>query len=340
MERPNAEIDPKGALPTFTETSSKELNDIHASFRNFVFLPSHLLKRQKNTIYKAKYKSMLESEPVYAEVGEEKIKLQHINQLTDKPNVRTSIARMLDLMGEFNEWNNLPAFLVGLHKAKSPLRGPTLERIARRANGAGRQDVVMNCIRMFGKTDFVLKDQAVVREVMLGAHMRAQQGSWEELPTRKALAQAEKVVELLENPAHSGGYKVEKHDPRAQPDIIGVVLELAAVRASSHLGGKDEDGKVLTYAERLWATWGNADLISETWYDANQKLSMWAPTWNGLKMAAKVLEPESSALGNINHSLRDLEQFLLLAKDMVVSNAPKKKSKQRGLEFYDAVSSQ
>ncbi|KAI9707622.1 MAG: hypothetical protein M1836_000583 [Candelina mexicana] len=327
---------PTGALPSFTETSSSELNDLLSSFRNTVFLPSHLRRRQEDTIYKLKYKPMLESEAVYAEIGDEKIRLQHINPLTDKPNIPKSLARILNLMGESNEWSNLPAFLDGLRTAKAHLSSAQLEKIARRANQAARQDVVMDCIRRVGKTNFVLKDQNVVREVVLGAHLRAQQGNWEELPTRKALAQAEQTVELLEDPAHSGGYKVREEDPRAQPDIIGIVLELAAVRASRHLSEKDEDGKVSMYAERLTATWGNADFSSETWHDANRKLVMWAPAWHGLKLVTDILEPRSHISEQIKSSLQDLERFLALAKDMVASDAPTG-NKPRGLQFYEAI---
>ncbi|KAI9789506.1 MAG: hypothetical protein M1835_001628 [Candelina submexicana] len=329
---------PTGGLPSFTETSSSELNNLLSTFRNTVFLPSHLVQRQKDTIYKLKYKPMLESEAFDTEIGDEKIQLQHINPLTDKPNISKSLVRILDLMGESNDWSNLPAFLEGLRTAKARLSSAQLEKIARKANQAARQDVVMDCIRRVGKTNFVLKDQNVVREVVLGAHLRAQQGNWEELSTRKALAQAEQTVELLEDPAHSGGHKVREEDPRAQPDIIGIVLDLAAIRASRHLFGKDEDGKVLMYAERLMATWGNADFSSETWYDANHKLVMWAPAWHGLKLVTDVLEPRSRISEQIKSSLRDLEKILALAKDMVASEAPTGKER-RGLQFYDAMSS-
>lgn len=328
----------KGALPTFKETSSPDLNDILASFRNAVFVPSHLLKLQKDYIYKAKYKPMLESQAIYAEIGDEKIQLRHIDKLRDMPNIRGSINRMLDLMEKTGDWSNLPACLEGLQTAKALLANAILEKIARRANESGRQDVVMDCIRRASKTNYVLKNRDVVREVMLGAHLRAQQAGWEEVPTRKALAQAEQVAELLEDPAHTGGSKVGKTDPRAQPDIIGIVLELAGVRASRHLSGKDEDGKVLAYAERLIATWGNADVRLNRSLDANKTLSMWVPAWHGLKLAAEILEPESSACKQLPEVFNALEGYLARAKNVLVSHELKKK--WRGLLMYDAILNQ
>lgn len=281
---------------------------------------------------------MLKSEAIYAEIGDEKIQLRHIDKLRDMPNIRGSITRMLDLMGESGDWSNLPACLEGLQTAKTRLSNAILEKIARKANQAGRCDVVMDCIRRVGKTNYVLKNRDVVREVMLGAHLRAQQAGWEEVPTEKALAQAEQVVELLEDPAHSGGSKVGKMDPRAQPDIIGIVLELAAVRASRHLSGKDEDGKALAYAERLIATWENADVRLNTRLDAHRTLTMWVPAWHGSKLAVEILGPEFSACNQLTEVFNALEGYLARAKDILVSDEQKRE--WRGLLMYDAILNQ
>jgi hypothetical protein len=55
----------------------------------------------------------------------------------------------------------------------------------------------------------------------------------------------------MEHPAHCGSRKVAEQDPRAEPYVIAIPLELSAHEALK--SGKDEAGKVEAYSTRLIA---------------------------------------------------------------------------------------
>ncbi len=157
-----------GALPTFTPTSDAELDTILSTFRSKVFVPSHLLKRHRDLVYRKRHRPLLNVEPITVMIGAEEVPLEPLDHLSSEPNMRREFSRMLSLMKEAKDWNSLPGFLAGCHTAKRKVDARLLEKMVRKANEAGRQRTVMECIRRSDTTGFILGDARIVREVKVG----------------------------------------------------------------------------------------------------------------------------------------------------------------------------
>ncbi|KAI9765310.1 MAG: hypothetical protein M1840_007509 [Geoglossum simile] len=296
----------KGGVPTFRPTSSTEIDKILASFRDKIFIPSHLPKAYRDMIYSAESRKALlsDTDPVYVDLqcdnGETtKFRLEPIDALRDEPRTSHNVNTLLELMKP-EDFHIITPFLEGLYGAgrEKSIREPMLEKICRRANMVGRHDVTIECARRVRTTGFKLKYLRVARELIRGPYLLAKRG--DESQTGRALNQGEQVIELLESPAHTEGKGVKLTDPRAQPDIVGVVLAIAAIRVSNN-GGSDVDGKVKTYANRMKGTWGNSDLATEpptelrrvdAWY--GKKLVAWVPVLEGARLAREIVGAESA----------------------------------------------
>lgn len=245
-------------------------------------------------------------------------------------------------MKDGKDWQNLPKFLEGLQTAKRQLHVWQIEKMVRRANIAGRQGAVLECLRRPG-TGVRLTDVRVVREVMWGAVMKAQEGNWEKEAVEQAAKLARAVWDLLEDPNHV----VRARDvgpenvARARPEIVGVVVQLEAAKALLVGEGKDEGGKVETLIEMLLWCWANADLASGEmkWFDADHKVMMWAPLWHGMKMARRVLGEDSKYGKSLGEKIdQDLVPALKEAGD-IVARAPPQDRLRRGVKMYEELSS-
>ncbi|KAI9828393.1 MAG: hypothetical protein M1832_002821 [Thelocarpon impressellum] len=293
-----------GSLATFAPTSSPELDALLDTFRSKVFLPAHLLRPQRALVYRPRNAALLRSdEPVTVDLGSAQgVPLEPLDRLRDEPPTRKTFARMLALMRDLPEaWDNLPAFLEELRIAKRRLTAAQREKTVRCAAEAGRMDVVLECVKRAARTGLVIQDLPLAREVFWGAYAAALRASWsDEAVLRKSLGQAEALSTLLEEDAHCGSRPPSsRSDPRARPEISGVLLAL-----SGALYAKAPDAalknRVATHARRLRATWPNADFSAAAdagpgWSVANQRLLVWTPVLRGVRGALSVLDEMSEA---------------------------------------------
>jgi len=270
-------------------------------------------------------------------LGPEVHQLHPLNHLRDEPPTRPSFAKILDLMTESAEWKNLPGFLEGLQTAGRRVGAGQLEKMVRRANSAGRQGVVMECLRRVEGTGVRLGDDAgLVREVMLGAVMRAQAGKWEMVAVDGAARYARGVWDLLWDERHRGG-KTGGLDMRKAPEVAGIVVEMEAARAVK--GGGEGKGELEGWVQRLLGVWekGDRGLVDGDWSDANQKLLRWAPVWQGMVLARRVLGEESRLGKELRERVEeDLEPMLKKAREIVAANAPEK-GVRRGMKMYEQL---
>ncbi len=265
-----------------------------------------------------------------------------LNHLRDEPPTRQSFAKLLGLLKEGKDWQNLPGFLEGLKTAKRKLTSGQLEKMVRKANLIGRQGVILECLRRVEGTGVGLWDVKVVREVMLGAMMKAHEGNWEKGDVEQAIKLARAVWDLTEDSKHA----VKARDvgpenvPRTRPDIVGVMVQLEAAKAILSGEGKDEGGKVEGAVEMLLGCWADTEIGSGgmKWFDANHKLTIWAPVWHGTKLARKVLGEESKYGKTLEEIIKRLEPVLEEARDIVV-RAPQPKRLRRGVKMYEELSS-
>lgn len=329
---PHTKLIPYIAVPAFTETSSTELNDLLTKVRSTIFLPTHVSKGQQDLIYKPKYARSLETEPVTARIGGEDFVLKHIDVTTDVPGKRESLQQALNLMQEKRDWDNLPNLLQGLSQARYRPGMAMNLKILRKTGGAGRQDVILECLRRVKDTGMKLTNPTFTIQVLWWFQHKAVVSDWDNEETQKALAWAETAMVMLEDRNHWGKKTLSvEEDPREWPQIHGILLQLAAVRASKHKNGKDEDGKVAQYAKKLSSLqmpYKGPDL--KAFGQPNEWLSTHIPTLQGMKLAENILDPSSEVAIDLKVKAADLERLVLEAKEALeqqVSTSERKDGK-------------
>ncbi|KAK4542289.1 hypothetical protein LTR36_006942 [Oleoguttula mirabilis] len=283
-------------IPTFTETSTPELNDVLASMRSKHFTPAYLHASERRLIFGTKNRQTLADNPQTVTVGDEDIELQWLDRRNDIPNRTTLFHRAIDLMAagtDSKAWSNLPSLLAGLKGAGAKVEEKMMGKVVRKAVGAGRIAIVVQCLQQGGHTGMTLQSEQILEHVIWGLHMTAQRdGEWSEEAVLKALKAANQLGLLLETEEHGGGRYLREHDPRRRAEVLGVFLELAAVHAYKFQGGKDVDGKVKIYAERLLGCIdGAAQPLSHAPVPTGPQYEMLhgIPIWHGLHLAEKIL---------------------------------------------------
>jgi hypothetical protein len=286
--------------------------------------------------------SQLENEPVYATIGDEEIRLEHIELTTDVPPQATFL-RVLDLTQTPQDWNNILPLLEGLHHSK-PLPGNYQQRFIFAATEAGRISLLLQCLKQAESNGFSLASPVVRLNMFHAIRKTAKDAEWAEEPTQKCLKQAQQVVDLMEEPAHCGGKRVTLNDPRSQPYIIATPLEIAAVRVKNHLGGVDENGLVAKYTTRLLAALeqpGN-DLVrapldsanNTTYHFGQANEEYWAePDVSELtgRRAKGAPITISTHLNKLSMEYLPVRSALVLARDVLGSSAPR--------ETFDSITS-
>lgn len=115
----------------------------------------------------------------------------------------------------------------------------------------GQFGIILQCLKVANNTGLTLRDPETLEATIWGLRQIADQQDWSEEATATAIKHANEVASQLESEAHGTGKRIRKDDPRRDPFVLGVFLELAAVYAWRFKGGKDVDGKVKVFAERL-----------------------------------------------------------------------------------------
>lgn len=289
------------------ESTSSELDSVLSTFREDVFLPAHLTRTHRKRVFNRKIATKLEEEPVKVDVSGEEFRLRHVEK-TRQPDSVKGLFQAVSLMKDKKDWDNLPIIFEGMKTAGRKYKLHHLEKLVRKAGMAGRQDAILECARRVSKTDFVLRDASLVRQVMWWIQYKAVSNDWDAKNTQRALSIAEQISVLLEDPIHSGSRTIQSpDDARVRPEVVGILLELAAANAKQN--GSDADGKVQLYAERLinimrdGRTWDNALPKEDGWEGRNHWLRYATAILYGLKIAPEVLadaklQKELKALGS------------------------------------------
>ena len=335
-----------GAVPSFMESSSPELDDILSRFRSKVFLPAHLSKQHKDLIYRSRHQKLLSTEPVSVNISGEDFRLEHIDRTKDIPDTVRGIWKAISLMQNKNDWDNLAPLLEGLKDAKKELKPWFWSKLIRTAGRAGRLDIVLELARRSSSTGFVLREPTIVAELMWWIQYKATNNNWTEKQTKQALTWAEMVIVLLEDPKHSGNKAIlGDSDPRTLPEVIGVLLQLSSIRAARHLDGKDEDGKVAEYAERLIGTsldktFGVNPVDSDSLPDVYEKcayLRAIAPVLHGMKVAQQVLDPKSEVTQQLKSKIPELESLAAVQRTLILELLGEDVNLPLAVQHYDKL---
>ncbi|KAH6707538.1 hypothetical protein BKA61DRAFT_557960 [Leptodontidium sp. MPI-SDFR-AT-0119] len=326
-----------GAVPAFTEVSSPELQDLLTKLRERLFLPAHLSKGQQDLIFKPKYEKSLEVEPVTAIIAGEEFRLKHINIVKDVPGTTKSLRRALKLMKEKRDWDNLPNLLRGLRTVGFRFGRIRPETLVRKAGSAGRQDVILECLRRADETGLTLTDPLFVVQVFFWIQQKAMASNWDAEETKKALHWAEMVKEMMEDPKH---HAPEGSKSVAQlHEVNGILLELAAVRAVKQQGGKDGEGKVEKYALELLASPRDFEPREEASSGQNYWLSTNTPGLHGMKLAQTVLGPTSELSIGLKGMCEALEPLLSASRDELFEHSKlhSKEDQYSGVRIFDEL---
>lgn len=242
-----------GMVPTFTDSESAALNESLDTIRDRYFFPAYLNKQQRNLIYKDKYKQQLENSPAKVTLGDEDFDLVHVDRRKDLPARRPLVNSILKMMRENKEWNHLAPLLEGLHTARVTPDISMQERIIRQAAEDNSLHDVLTCLIKVDDTGMSLKNDEVLHWVLRGLRRGAAKHNWQRKYLAKSLTQSKVLASILEQDGHIRGktsHSLTDDDPRANPLVIGVYLELYGINAVKYQKGQDTDGSVKSYAER------------------------------------------------------------------------------------------
>jgi hypothetical protein len=248
---------PTAVIPTFTSTPSAELNDALEHFRNELFIPLGLPKRQQKSVFKPKYAEQLAHEPITVTInGNEEFtltpKLRH-----ELPSKKEAL-KILDIMVATGDFSNLFAFLSGLRMANYSINSNRWEYIIRKVSMAGKLSTIVECARQYNRTGLSLADINIARRLFFELHQTAMRANFDRKTSAYALNLAQQAAALMDAPEHS--FRAIYKDPKHQPFVIGTLLELSAavVLAKAQLPDtsiKAETAVLRDYAQKLDASW-------------------------------------------------------------------------------------
>ncbi len=322
------------------ETSSAELNDLLSEIRQKIMLPSHLSKQHQKLIYKKRYENELLTEPVIATIANEDFQLQHIDKRKNLPSQKKALFEAMSLMKEKKDWGNLPNLLAGLKLAGvNTSKLSVKNRILSLARKAGRHEVILECLLRAEDTGMQLKEPQFVTSVMRALQQRAFDTDWHEHELAKALKWAELVVVMMEEAKHAGSRILAgKDDPRLQPQLIGILLELASVKAVKHLEGRDVDGKVAEYSTRLLGTPLDFEPpASEREHVLNPWLWAHVPVLHGIYEALKVLDPSLPVAEGLRTKSEVLDSMVSTAYEKLADLVSKENKSLISLQMYEKL---
>ncbi|KAL1957019.1 hypothetical protein VTO42DRAFT_6396 [Malbranchea cinnamomea] len=312
----------KEPVPSFTPTSSPELDGLLEKFRKRLFIPMSLPQKYKKIIFSPKKSAELAKTPVLVPVNpglsEEQYQLEPLTH-EDLPR-RSEALEVLKRMQAPEDWRNLVPFLTGL---VSSGRSPTSKHcatIVRLAGKAGMSGVVLAAAKQASRTGLLLGYPEVARELFQSFHLKAQNAEFKGEELEAAFREAQEAAFLLYDPRHAP--EDPNEDPKVLPEIIGILLELSAARAIDAFGAKDKTGDVQKYASIVSANWkvGKFELPEE-WWETNNRLRYFVPLWHGMKLAQQVQEVKvDSALSKeLSNNMEVLGTQIEKAVQMVIS---------------------
>jgi hypothetical protein len=315
------------------------------TFRTKIFTPGALSKVHRDLIYKTKSHKLLLNDPGITVTisNDEELRLlpQH---MPDRPNKKKSLQRLVDLLQENSDWQNLPAFLEGMQLANEVLPKGYMERFIRKANEQGRSGILIRCAEMVKKTGLTLADPSVTIELFLGIHSRAARADFSGPEMAKALRQAQELALLMEKPEHCGGdaaCRPGHRDMRRDLTVLGTLLELRAAQADQTATGDVIFARVETLAAKIVAFWPQqqqqqALAVDEDATVARQQMERWLPLWAGFKLARKGPWLRDMELrGKVTKAYEELNQLIEQARVKVEEAA--RGRMRRCLHMYNDV---
>ncbi|KAJ5776975.1 hypothetical protein N7520_000221 [Penicillium odoratum] len=277
----------KSAIPTFSPTASTELNQALEHWRQDLFIPFGLPKRQRMSMFKEKHARRLEDEPITVKISETEEYTLRPLKLSELPKSKEAI-NVFRLMEAANDYKNLVPFLNGLWNAQMTISPARWQYLIRKTGSAGRLSLIIECARQEKHTGLSLQDNDIAERLFFEFHRMAHDAGFKGEQVNKALRMAKQAVDIMDTYAPSPAT-----NPKYQPYVIGTLLELSAARALEEAGGKDKNNEVLNYVRKLIACWHLGDFapIPMAQFDAelvNQRFIESVAVCTGLQLSLSI----------------------------------------------------
>lgn len=325
-------------IPTFQPTSSSELDAILLEVRNKIFLPEIVNSTVRKLIYRPARQQILLNEPGVTQSLSDGTEIQVMPLgIHDRPKKHQTLFKILELMIQTGQWENLPTLLEGLKLSKQhPEKTDWFPKLIRKASEVGQFDIILKCAQNGEKTGVLFTNPDVVREIIPALHNAAVSAEWKGEDLDRINTLVENLVSIIYSTASTHKLRTGQDvDYRKSPEVLGLILELAVAKAQTVHGGKDTDGKVLNYVQKLDVLWPFGD------YTVNEKhpsqtLSWLVPMWNAVRQALAIESVAKSPAGlSLKEKFQDLDRIVQEAKEKCAAEA--KGKPRRGLKMYNAV---
>ena len=294
------------AIPTFTSTSSPELDEALERFRNELFIPLALPKRQRKSVFREKYAAQLQNEPITVKISETEEFTLTPKTRHDLPSKKEAL-EVLKMMVAAKNFSNLFPYLSALRMSNYAINSDRWEYIIRKTSDAGKLSTIIECARQSHRTGLSLGNKNIARRLFFELHRTAAKADFKGIPTVKALKLATEAASLMDAPEHS--VKDIQDDPKHQPFVIGTLLELSAACAQF----KEADiALVRGYAQKLDAAWsrGNFKNDAATGFEIIERLEENLAIYNGMRLALG-FPKASQDTGNFKARCNELRGVLI-----------------------------
>ncbi|KAJ5406007.1 hypothetical protein N7465_007291 [Penicillium sp. CMV-2018d] len=294
------------AIPTFTSTSSPELDEALERFRNELFIPLALPKRQRKSVFREKYAQQLENEPITVKIGETEEFTLTPKKHHDLPSKKDAL-EVLKLMVATKNFSNLFPYLSGLRMSNYAINPDRWEFIIRKTSDAGKLSTIIECARQSQRTGLTLSNRNIARRLFFELHKTAAKADFKGIQTVKALKLAREAASLMDADEHS--VQNLEDDPKHQPFVIGTLLELSAACAKLK---EAETALVRGYAQKLDAAWsrGNFKDDAATGFENIERVEENLALYNGMLLALG-LPKASQDTGNFKARCDELKPVLI-----------------------------
>ncbi|KAJ5272521.1 hypothetical protein N7478_007646 [Penicillium angulare] len=275
------------AIPVFSPTASTELNEALNHWRQDLFIPFGLPKRQRTSMFKEKHAHRLQDEPITVKIRENEEYTLRPLDFASLPKSK-EIIDVLRLMEAANDYQNLVPFMSGLWNSQMRVSPARWQYLIRKVASTGRLSLIVECARQGQRTGLSLENQDITTRLFYELHSMAQSAEFKGHQVTEALKSAKNALEVMDSyPA------IPTTNPKYQPYVIGTLLELSAARATDKFEGKDQGNEVLNYAKKLLARWNGEDFkaVPKNAFDAevvDQRLIKAIPIFKGLELCGSI----------------------------------------------------
>jgi hypothetical protein len=315
----------------FNETENGPLNDLLVDFRRKVLIPITLNQAQQRLIFREENRNLLQNDPIIIKLGNEQIRLEHINPRSGMPDTRKTLFTAMDMAESDADWDNVLTLIEGLREHRN-IRDVWLARLIRRAAERDMTHRIFQGFRRAADTGLVFRRDSLATDAFRAAiHHKGVRGGWDAPSTAKALSYAEQMLLMMERPPHRRGTPGTR-----DPWTIATALEPAAVQAARHRDGVDADGKVALYARRLVAR------LAELQQDAAARnRPIWYQTLLPADLASRPLNEQRGHLREfLEFRVLPMYHGLALALKVLGKDMPQRKLAEAFVQELHGVCSQ